>query len=202
LILLDEPLSNVDVQMRARLRQEVREILKAEGVTAVFVTHDQEEALSISDCVVVMRDGRIEQIGDPETLYQRPASRFVAEFVAQANFLHARLQDGQWVTEAGVFDVVPGSSFEGATGDLMIRQEDLEFFPDDAGPAVVVDRHFLGRECRYRLRTVSGRILLARTATEQILAPGTRVVLSVAAHKIRLFGAEAAMAGNLAARGD
>ena len=101
LILLDEPLSNLDVQVRHRLRGEIRAILKAAGTSAIFVTHDREEALAISDKIAVMRGGKIEQVGTPEAVYLNPASRFVAEFVTQANFLPAVRQGDFWVTEIG-----------------------------------------------------------------------------------------------------
>jgi iron(III) transport system ATP-binding protein len=105
LILLDEPLSNLDVQVRLRLRQEVRDILKKTGTSAVFVTHDQEEALSMSDWVAVMRQGQLEQFGTPESIYREPASRFVAEFVTQANFLPAWQNGNGWETEIGYFEI-------------------------------------------------------------------------------------------------
>ncbi|AFY68374.1 Fe(3+)-transporting ATPase [Thalassoporum mexicanum PCC 7367] len=106
LILLDEPLSNLDVQVRLRLRQELREILKSSHTTAIFVTHDQEEALSIADRVAVMRYGRIEQFDTPEKIYGKPASKFVAEFVTQANFLPVQRQGDRLLkTELGCFDL-------------------------------------------------------------------------------------------------
>lgn len=95
LILLDEPLSSLDVQVRQRLRQEVRQILQATGMTAIFVTHDQEEAMAICDKIAVMNQGKLEQYGTPEAIYTQPASRFVAEFVTQANFLRAK-RDGHF----------------------------------------------------------------------------------------------------------
>ncbi|GEM_PF-94147 len=101
MVLLDEPLSNLDAKVRLQLRQELRDIIKSAGASGIFVTHDQEEALSICDRVVVMHDGHIEQIGSPEVLYQSPASRFVAEFVTQANFVAAHWQEGQWSTAWG-----------------------------------------------------------------------------------------------------
>ena len=87
LILLDEPFSNLDAGLRARVREEVREILRAANTTAIFVTHDQEEALSLVDRVAVMLDGRVEQVAPPHELYANPASRAVAEFIGEANFL-------------------------------------------------------------------------------------------------------------------
>lgn len=99
MVLLDEPLSNLDAKVRLQLRQEVRDIIKSAGASGIFVTHDQEEALSICDRVAVMRAGHIEQLGSPETLYQRPASRFVAEFVTQANFIAATWHENRLTTD-------------------------------------------------------------------------------------------------------
>ncbi|MBW4658367.1 MAG: ABC transporter ATP-binding protein [Drouetiella hepatica Uher 2000/2452] len=173
LLLLDEPLSNLDVQVRLHLRQEVRDILKATGTSGIFVTHDQEEALAIADQVAVMHQGCLEQWGTPETIYRQPNSRFVAEFVTQANFLPAFQQGEFWQTEIGQFmasqiavsQVMAGQHGGSAaeTGELMIRQEDLKLEPDPAGEVVVRDRQFLGREYCYRLQTASGQQLQART---------------------------------------
>lgn len=110
MVLLDEPLSNLDAKVRLHLRQELRDILKAAGASGIFVTHDQEEALSICDRVAVMRQGHIEQIGSPEELYQAPTSRFVAEFVTQANFIPAQFHGGQWQTEFGAIPAIPNDA--------------------------------------------------------------------------------------------
>lgn len=190
LVLLDEPLSNLDVQVRLRLRQELREILKAAGTSAIFVTHDQEEALSISDQIAVMRQGKLEQFGTPEAIYQQPQSRFVAEFVTQANFLPARRRGEVWSTEIGMFTVSPMAvmgTVKSDSGELMIRQEDLMLVPDDSSAILIRDRQFLGREHCYSLQTQSGRELIARSLTTDILPVGTRVHLTVAKKGIRLF---------------
>ena len=189
LVLLDEPLSNLDQQVRLRLREEVREILKTTGISAIFVTHDQEEALSISDFVAVMRQGRVEQLGTPEEIYTQPASRFVAEFVTQANFLPARrVKSGIWETEIGAFEF--SSEMPAAdAGEVMIRQEDLILKPDANAAVVIRDRQFLGREYRYCLQTPSGRELHALSTTGTALAVGTPVQLSVAEEALRVFPA-------------
>lgn len=176
IVLLDEPLSNLDVQVRLRLRQEIRDILKTTGTTGVFVTHDQEEALCMADQVAVMRQGQIEQLGAPETIYQQPTSRFVAEFVTQANFLPARLNGRNWETEIGCFAAQEPVSDR---ADLMIRQEDLRLEPDESGKVVVRDRQFLGREHRYCLVCPSGQELHARIPVGKPLSVGARVKLSV-----------------------
>ncbi|NJO44054.1 MAG: ABC transporter ATP-binding protein [Cyanobacteria bacterium CRU_2_1] len=191
LVLLDEPLSNLDVQVRLRLRQELRAILNAAGTSAVFVTHDQEEALSIADQVAVMREGCLEQIGTPEVIYREPTSRFVAEFVTQANFLSAQRRDRVWETEVGCFpmDETIGSTLPDVAehADLMIRQEDVSLLPDEQGEVILRDRQFLGREYRYCLQTASGQDLIARTPAETVLPIGTPVKLSIAAKAIRVF---------------
>jgi iron(III) transport system ATP-binding protein len=138
-LLLDEPFSNLDVALRTEMREEVRRILKAAGVTAVSVTHDQEEALSISDRVAVVHDGRIEQIGRPEAVFEHPESRFVAEFLGQAGFLSGELEEGLIATGVGTLHagMLEGLSreYDGAAVDVLVRPDDLAATPveGDAG---------------------------------------------------------------------
>lgn len=185
LMLLDEPLSNLDIQVRLRLREEIRDILKAAGTSAIFVTHDQEEALAISDIVGVMRQGYLEQIGTPEEIYTHPASRFVAEFVTQANFLPARRQGNLWETEIGSFKLTANHTED--TGEIMIRQEDFILKPSTDAPVVVRTRRFLGREYQYCLQTPSGKELHARTLKDMVLPVGTRVQISIAGNDVQVF---------------
>lgn len=186
LILLDEPLSNLDIQVRLRLREEVRDILKATGISAIFVTHDQEEALAISDLVGVMRHGCVEQLGLPEEIYTNPASRFIAEFVTQANFLPAKRKGQLWETEVGCFEVRNTDSI-GDIGELMIRQEDVILKPADNASVFIRSRRFLGREYRYCLQTASGKEMHVRTATNIVFPVGMRVDLAIASNTIRIF---------------
>jgi iron(III) transport system ATP-binding protein len=186
LVLLDEPLSNLDVQVRLRLREEIRDILKATGTSAVFVTHDQEEALAIADLVAVMSKGKLEQIGTPQEVYTQPSSRFVAEFVTGANFISAERQGDLWTTEIGCFAASAGGEKQ---ADLMIREEDLLIEPTESEGAVIIhNRRFLGREYRYCLLTPSGKEIHARTAISQVLPVGTKVKLNVAS-TIKIFPA-------------
>lgn len=177
LILLDEPLSNLDVQVRHRLREEIRRILKAAGTSAIFVTHDREEALAISDKIAVMRDGEIEQMGTPEEIYTQPSSRFVAEFVTQANFLPAQREGKCWKTEIGELEISEGEKLCNSA-ELMLRQEDIILTPDNNSSVVVKERQFLGREYHYCLETPSGKRLHARTNVVNAVAVGTKVNLS------------------------
>ncbi|AFY39061.1 Fe(3+)-transporting ATPase [[Leptolyngbya] sp. PCC 7376] len=188
LILLDEPLSNLDVQVRHHLRQEIRQIIKASGISAIFVTHDQEEALAISDRIAVMRAGKMEQLGTPEEIYTRPSSRFVAEFVTQANFLPAKICGDTWETEIGKFRVaavVPHTN--DAEGELMVREEELDLIPHEEAPVVVRERQFLGREYRYCLQTDSGKYLHARTGIQTMVPVGSRVEVKVQNEKPHFF---------------
>jgi len=186
LILLDEPLSNLDVQVRHRLRAEIRAILKAAGTSAIFVTHDREEALAISDKIAVMRQGKIEQVGSPESVLLNPATRFVAEFVTQANFLPATRQGQVWQTEIG--DVPASSGSNVAEGDLMLRPEDIVLIPDPDARIIVRERQFLGREYYYGVETASGKRIYARTELSQAIAIGAKVRLSLKLKSPQIFG--------------
>lgn len=190
ILLLDEPLSNLDVQVRSRLRQDIRDILKSTGTSAIFVTHDQEEAMEISDRIAVMRAGRIEQIDTPEGLYDSPATRFVADFVTQANFLPATPHAGLWKTAIGSLRLSQVPDSIPASPEIMIRQQDLRLEPDESSSVVVRDRQFLGREHRYRLETESGQQLLALCKIDPPIAIGTRIRLKVNLSAVRLFDAE------------
>ncbi len=187
LILLDEPLSNLDVQVRHHLRQEIRQIIKASGISAIFVTHDQEEALAISDRIAVMRAGRMEQLGTPEEIYTHPSSRFVAEFVTQANFLPAKISGDTWETEIGKFRVTAITPTDIAEGELMVREEELELIPQAEAPVVVRERQFLGREYRYCLQTDSGKYLHARTGIQTMVPVGSRVEVKVQTNEPHFF---------------
>lgn len=177
LMLLDEPLSNLDMQVRQRLRHEIRHILKATGISAIFVTHDQEEALAIADRIGVMRAGVLEQWGTPEEIYTRPASRFVAEFVNQANFLPAHCQGDRWQTEIGHWQAQSPAP-AGQAGELMLREEEIVLHLDQTGSIIIRDRQFLGREYRYCLETTQGHQLHARTSWQTVFPVGSRVSLT------------------------
>jgi iron(III) transport system ATP-binding protein len=149
-LLLDEPFSNLDVRLRVEMREEVRDILKAAGVTAISVTHDQEEALSISDRVAIMHDGAIEQVGTPEVVFENPESRFVASFLGRASFLPGRVRGDVVETELGVLDAAqlngPIEEYDGARIDVLVRPDDLEAVPANEATAdgQVVQRQYTG----------------------------------------------------------
>jgi iron(III) transport system ATP-binding protein len=177
-VLLDEPFSGLDAGLRARVRQEVRSILLAAGVTALFVTHDQEEALSLADHVAVMRDGRIEQVGTPEEVYGRPASRWVAEFLGEADVLPGTVNDG-WV-ECELARV-PAEGVDAGEAEVLVRPESvaLSIGPGAGGrkqvEGVVVEREFFGHDQLVHVELPSGRRLRSRSLSYPVWHPGDRV---------------------------
>ena len=174
LVLLDEPFSNLDAALRDRLRQEVREILHRAGVTVLFVTHDQEEALSLADTVAVMRDGRIEQAGSPEEIYSRPASRWMAEFVGDMEVLPGVAADGRAVCELGSFSV----SLEPGPVDVLVRPESLVIGlqgTKHSAQAEVISRRFFGHDQLVVLRLPSGQVVRSRRLGYPAWHKGDRV---------------------------
>ncbi len=165
LLLLDEPFSNLDVDTRVRMREEVREILKAAGVTAISVTHDQEEAMSISDRVAVMSEGRIEQVGTPEAVFQQPKSRFVAGFLGHASFVAGEVRDDRVATDLGDIPLqrVNGltDDYRGSAIDLMVRPDDIRATVADpeAANGEVIHRRYLGPTVLYRVELDSGDVV-------------------------------------------
>ncbi|MEF8838230.1 MAG: ATP-binding cassette domain-containing protein [Haloarculaceae archaeon] len=165
LLLLDEPFSNLDVRLRVEMREEVREILKAAGVTAISVTHDQEEALSISDRVAIMNDGRIEQVGKPEVVFENPESRFVASFLGRASFLPGRVRGDVVDTPLGRLPSDqfngPVHAYDGARIEVLARPDDLEARPatDAVADGTVVNRQYTGPAFVYRVRLRSGEVV-------------------------------------------
>ena len=148
-LLLDEPLSNLDARLRLHMRDELRALVKDTGVTAVYVTHDQKEALSMADRIAVMNDGRIVQIGEPEALYHRPATRFVADFLGEANFIRGRVVDaGQPArieTPAGtVLSATGACPAAGTDVTCCVRPERIAIAPGDAVEAPPADGTLAG----------------------------------------------------------
>jgi putative spermidine/putrescine transport system ATP-binding protein len=180
-LLLDEPLSALDAQVRVQLREEIRRIQLEFGITTVFVTHDQAEALSVADRVGVMRSGRIEQIASPDDLYERPATAFVAEFVGTMNRVPATLA-GNEVELLGVRRPLSGAAPRGGTVEALVRPEALLVRADPAGTGRVITRTFSGAVTRIAVGLPEGvevRIDVA-SAVSADLTPGTPVSVTPA----------------------
>jgi putative spermidine/putrescine transport system ATP-binding protein len=156
-LLLDEPLSALDAKVRVQLRDEIRRIQLELGITTLFVTHDQEEALAVADRVAVMNAGNIEQIGTPEELYSTPATPFVANFVGLSNHVPAELKDGVVVFQAQLLPLLGDGQADGPV-TAMIRPEDLGFASEGI-EAVVVATSFLGSLRRTQVRLADDTLL-------------------------------------------
>jgi iron(III) transport system ATP-binding protein len=158
-LLLDEPFSNLDTGLRVQVRAEVRSVLKARGATAIFVTHDQEEALFIGDQVAVMNQGRLEQIGSPQDIFHRPATRFVAEFIGQTDFLPGIVVADGIETPVGLIRQ-PIEAAVGAAVDLAVRPDDVALEEAADRPnARVIERRFIGIANIYAVELADGQRL-------------------------------------------
>ncbi|MFI1074651.1 ABC transporter ATP-binding protein [Streptomyces puniciscabiei] len=153
-LLLDEPLSALDAKVRLTLREEIRRLQQELGITTLFVTHDQEEALSVADRVAVMRAGRLEQCAEPAELYRRPATAFVAEFVGTMSRIPGELKDGT-VEVLGQRLPADGEVPDGAV-DVLVRPEAVQVRPDEQGSARIVATAFLGAVVRVTVRLADG----------------------------------------------
>jgi iron(III) transport system ATP-binding protein len=177
LVLLDEPFSNLDADVRMELAQSVRAALVAEGATALLVTHDQREAFAIADEVGVLRTGRLEQWDAPWALYHSPATRFVADFVGEGTFIPGTvLGPGRVATELGVIEgQLTSEQPAGTLVDLLLRPDDV--IHDDASElrAEVIERAFRGAEFRYKLKLPSGATALAFVPSHHDHAIGERI---------------------------
>ena len=180
LLLLDEPLSNLDARLREDLRTEIRRLQQALGLTALFVTHDQTEALALSDVVCVMRAGRIEQAGTPQQVFNRPANRFVAEFMGWRNLIQGVPEPGGLRLEGrllAVPDAGPGRPW------LAARPEDLRLSAADDGaalPARVVTSAFQGRYTEVTLE-VGPQRLIAHDPACRLPPPGSALFVTIPA---------------------
>lgn len=157
LVLLDEPFSALDQELRDRLRNDVRRIIRAEGVSAILVTHDQEEALSLADKVAVLREGRIIQVGTPTEIYNSPADIGIATFLGDSILVDGKVQGGKLVTALGRLTPL-NQVVEGEVGVVAIRSENFYLQPNPAGDSEVVGRVFFGHDAVVEVQTPTLRI--------------------------------------------
>jgi iron(III) transport system ATP-binding protein len=189
--LLDEPLSNLDAKLREEMRFELKRLQHELGITTVFVTHDQAEALVLSDAMAVMRDGQMEQVGDPREIYERPASRFVADFIGAANLIEGRIErrdaDGLYAVTAAAGALHASSPAFLATGTgvtVVVRPEHVRVRLDDRSTpngwrGIVSAQAFLGDAVEHVIR-VGELELRARGNPALAIPPGAEVSLSFA----------------------
>ena len=186
ILLLDEPLSALDARIRVSLREEIRSLQRRLGVTTIFVTHDQEEALSISDRIVVMNEGAIEQVGTPSDIYNRPKTRFVASFVGTLNTLEGVVVDPEAgairVGEATVFAPAPIRARIGETRTLALRPEALRLRGREEANVlgvVVEDMSFLGAVVRVKARLGAAPLLIDAFNAAHVALPGPGETLRI-----------------------
>ena len=200
LLLLDEPLSALDAKVRARLRREIREVQTRLGVTTVMVTHDQEEAQTMADRIVVLRDGRVEQIGTPADVYDEPASPFVADFIGVMNFIDGRVTGADSVQiGAGLLAADARAWDRGALVSCAFRPEDVAVGArgahGNALDATIVEAENLGAFVRLYLRLDGGAELRADVQKTAEGRPhplaGESVALRIPANRVRLFRKDA-----------
>ncbi len=197
LLLLDEPFSNLDPGLREQVRRDVMAILRSTGMTAVFVTHDQEEALAVGDRIAVMNRGRIEQQGAPEEIFHHPRTRFVAEFIGMVDFIAARQQGDYLMTAVGA---APWQPVNGTIGQLeaMVRPDCLDCTLSPEGNGTVVEREFRGAFYLYRVRLASGEVVRCLLSHTDEYPVGARVAVHVRdGHALKPFSDGQAVANPL-----
>jgi iron(III) transport system ATP-binding protein len=192
-LLLDEPLSNLDANLREEMRFEVRRLHDAYRYTTVYVTHDQSEAMTTADLIAVMNAGRIEQIGSPREVYERPRSEFVARFLGGSNIVRAAALDATHVAFAGSLLGCDGANLvAGAEVSLSVRQHDIGIVADrprsdNAVEGTVVRNVFLGSTRDYMVEAKDGTQLRVTAAPGEDFAPGTAVWLTLPPDKCRVL---------------
>ncbi len=189
-LLLDEPLGALDLKLRRGMQIELKRLQRKLGTTFVYVTHDQEEALTMSDRIAVMDKGRVLQVGTPQDVYERPATRFVADFLGEANLLDAEVtQDGVRVGTVLLRMASADRPAVGAKATLCVRPERMTLSSSGDGlPGVVEEAIYAGSETKYLIRLADGQTLSARLPAEALRRRvGENVVATFAAEHIRLL---------------
>lgn len=185
-LLLDEPLSALDAKVRTQLREEIRRIQMELGTTTLFVTHDQEEALSIADRVGVMRNGQLEQIASPSELYDRPKTSFVAEFVGLTNPISGKVSGSSIEILGSVVKTLPGSVTSG-TGIALVRPESVDVVASKSGNATVAAASFLGASCRLNITMNDGTKITAQLPSSDASGIGAGATVSVSLLDMPVF---------------
>ena len=192
-LLMDEPLSNLDAKLRVQMRTVIKKLQRKLGITTIYVTHDQEEALAISDRIAVMKDGVIMQCGTPTEIYAKPQNPFVAGFIGVSNFLDCTMEKGGLVDIKGELKVnVPVKSSYTGPAKLSARPEQL-FFSDTGMPGTVQFSTFLGDYVEYEVQLDDGQSLVVNEYTKdttEVYAAGEKVFLRFDPQRINVYAAE------------
>jgi len=181
-MLLDEPLSNLDPKLREEMRFEIKDLQRRLGFTIVFVTHDQAEAMAISDRMLVMRDGVLQQVGSPIEIYEKPSSRFVFSFIGLSNFLPMEDRDGrsyvQGAPEAGPLEAPRPTGAAGPTWTLASRPTHIDLSAEGGLRGTVLRRVYLGEVVEYRVRVGPHELRIQKGARDQVFEEGAPVGLT------------------------
>jgi len=197
-LLMDEPLSNLDAKLRLDMRNAIRDIQKSIGITTIYVTHDQEEAMAVSDRIAVMNLGVIQHLGTPQNIYHRPANVFVATFIGRSNILERTLtyKNKAWILEFSGDYHVPINNITidpietSQKVKISVRPEEFVIASDADGiKATVIDSQFLGLNTHYRLQLDNGEEIeiVQESVIQKIIQPGTSVGVKVQIQKINIF---------------
>lgn len=195
-LLMDEPLSNLDAKLRVEMRNAIKSIQRRINTTTVYVTHDQEEALAVSDRIAVMNNGVIQQIGSPKQIYQRPANVFVSSFIGLSNFLPATIQRSTEQVKINIADMYPVAMtnlipdvYDGQAVIAAVRPE--EFLINTAGQGLcgtVLNSIFIGLNTHYFIELATGQTVeVIQDQEQEAIAEGSTVFLTVKAHRINVF---------------
>jgi putative spermidine/putrescine transport system ATP-binding protein len=190
ILLLDEPLTALDAALRDRLRGELNRLLRALGITTIYVTHDQSEAMELGDRIVVMQKGAIAQIGSPREIYFTPQSRFVAEFIGAANIVEAAIEDGHLVLPGGRQPIYGAVDMPAAVA--MIRPETIRVTSAGSAPlsGTIDSVSFIGDRQRLVVSGASNRLLTVDAPNTVQVTPGERIGLSISPDAVRLLPPE------------
>ncbi|AUI52923.1 ABC transporter ATP-binding protein [Arthrobacter crystallopoietes] len=179
-VLLDEPFSSLDESLRAQVRADTVAVLRETGTTGILVTHDQTEALSVGDRVIVMRNGRMEQVDTPERVFEQPATRFVASFMGDADFLPAHVHNAVLTCEIGAVSTLPGWAGADVDVDVVLRPHEVALAADPASAARVVAVEYHGPFVLHTVRLASGRTVRSWQPHTVRHPVGTAVAVTVA----------------------
>ncbi|MDR0395782.1 MAG: ABC transporter ATP-binding protein [Oscillospiraceae bacterium] len=194
-LLMDEPLSNLDAKLRLEMRNVIRDIQHSLGITTIYVTHDQEEAMAVSDRIAVMEQGVIQQVGTPKRLYQRPVNRFVAGFIGRSNLLNARLEGGSLVFHGTRAFPYPNALPAAADQSVIVSVRPEEFIVSKDGGGLsgkVINSIFLGLNTTYFVKLDSGETVetVEESTIDSIIPQGTPVKLGLKIDKLNVFTAD------------